>query len=311
MVKALVFGATGRQGGCVARSLLKDGHQVHALIRNPESDAAQALESQGAVLFKGNTNDIDSIKAAMVGTTAVFWPSMISFTDMDEEVRGTTNIIQAAGQSGTVNHLIYSTVEGVDKVFQVPSWDRNPFAGAYWRNKFDDEEKVRSAGFKYYTILRPTEFMTNFVLPTAAFQFSDLVKNGVWHSVWDPSFKNKLIDTEDIGKMVAAAIANPEKFNGRELELAGDRLAAKEVFDLVGAVAGKKLTMKTYREDEETRLCEENPLLSGQWVKREIANLDSDYGTRPLEDFGLGFKSFKEFLEQNKDLVIETYRNAE
>ncbi|KAI1076044.1 hypothetical protein F5B20DRAFT_557298 [Whalleya microplaca] len=77
MVRALVNGATGKQGGCVAHSLLKSGHQVRALLRNPEIDAARELRMHDAVLFKGSTDDIDSIKAAMIGVTAVFWPKVI------------------------------------------------------------------------------------------------------------------------------------------------------------------------------------------------------------------------------------------
>lgn len=68
MGKTLIIGATGKQAGATARSLLKGGHEVHALVRNPESEPAKALEAQGAVLFKGNTDDIDSIKAAIAGT---------------------------------------------------------------------------------------------------------------------------------------------------------------------------------------------------------------------------------------------------
>ena len=39
----LVVGATGRQGGAVARSLLNRGFRVRALTRDPQKPAAQAL----------------------------------------------------------------------------------------------------------------------------------------------------------------------------------------------------------------------------------------------------------------------------
>ncbi|UCC71536.1 MAG: NmrA/HSCARG family protein [Gemmatimonadota bacterium] len=39
----LVTGATGQQGGAVARELLAAGHSVRAMTRNPESERAQAL----------------------------------------------------------------------------------------------------------------------------------------------------------------------------------------------------------------------------------------------------------------------------
>ncbi|KAI1076043.1 hypothetical protein F5B20DRAFT_557297 [Whalleya microplaca] len=136
-----------------------------------------------------------------------------------------------------------------------------------------------------------------------------MVNDDAWNTVWDPNFKNTLIDLEDIRKTAAAAIADPEKFNGREVELIGDRVGVKESLDLIAAVAGKKITMQRYGENEVTRLRRENPRLGGQWIKRELSKLESDYETRPLDDFRLGFKSFKDFLEQNEDLVVVTYRD--
>jgi len=44
----LVAGATGQQGGAVARHLRKNGFEVRALTRDPESDKARALREGGA-----------------------------------------------------------------------------------------------------------------------------------------------------------------------------------------------------------------------------------------------------------------------
>ncbi|MFN5304822.1 MAG: NmrA family NAD(P)-binding protein, partial [Pseudanabaena sp.] len=46
--RILVVGATGKQGGAVARHLLKNGFKVRALTRNAESPAAKRLTEQGA-----------------------------------------------------------------------------------------------------------------------------------------------------------------------------------------------------------------------------------------------------------------------
>src|SRR6266550_2354979 len=45
----LVTGATGHQGGAVARELLARQHTVRAMTRKPDSDAAQALARQAGV----------------------------------------------------------------------------------------------------------------------------------------------------------------------------------------------------------------------------------------------------------------------
>src|SRR6202043_3330699 len=48
--RVLVTGATGQQGGAVARALLARGHRVKALTRKPDSGAARQLMSAGADL---------------------------------------------------------------------------------------------------------------------------------------------------------------------------------------------------------------------------------------------------------------------
>lgn len=48
----LVLGATGYQGNHVARLLLKKGHKVTALTRNPNNIHAQQLEKAGQRLCK-------------------------------------------------------------------------------------------------------------------------------------------------------------------------------------------------------------------------------------------------------------------
>src|ERR1700736_605870 len=49
----LVTGATGQQGGAVARALLSRGHRVKALTRKPDSEAARRLASAGARVGAG------------------------------------------------------------------------------------------------------------------------------------------------------------------------------------------------------------------------------------------------------------------
>ena len=48
-----VFGATGNQGGPVARALLQNGFHVRAVTRNPSSEKGQALKAAGAEVVKG------------------------------------------------------------------------------------------------------------------------------------------------------------------------------------------------------------------------------------------------------------------
>ena len=68
----LVTGATGKQGGAVARLLLKKGHHVRAFTRKPDSLAAQELKRLGAELATGNFEDRASVERAAKSTDAIF-----------------------------------------------------------------------------------------------------------------------------------------------------------------------------------------------------------------------------------------------
>jgi uncharacterized protein YbjT (DUF2867 family) len=64
----LVAGATGRFGA-VAELLLKRGHSVRALTREPESAAASTLKEHGARIVRGDYDDPTSLAAAAGGPT--------------------------------------------------------------------------------------------------------------------------------------------------------------------------------------------------------------------------------------------------
>src|SRR5438132_13463549 len=68
----LVTGATGRQGGAVARHLLQRAIPVRALSRNPGKPSARALAGAGAEVVSGDLDDRASLAEAMEGVSGVF-----------------------------------------------------------------------------------------------------------------------------------------------------------------------------------------------------------------------------------------------
>lgn len=59
----LVIGATGTQGSAAVRELLRRGHRVRALTRDPAR--ARGLSRLGADLVRGDLADRHSIEAAL------------------------------------------------------------------------------------------------------------------------------------------------------------------------------------------------------------------------------------------------------
>lgn len=138
MVKVLVLGATGKQGAATIKALLASGeHSVRAFVRDSSSDKAKALAAAGVELVEGGDwdKDVAALDQAFAGgIEAVFFPSIPCFTDMDAEVRGATNIIEAAKKAG-VKHVVYSTVGGLERYRELPDLDSNPLFKNYWVSK--------------------------------------------------------------------------------------------------------------------------------------------------------------------------------
>ncbi|KAJ5211260.1 hypothetical protein N7491_011080 [Penicillium cf. griseofulvum] len=114
MTRITVIGATGNQGGSVARSLLQNpSFQVRAITRNPSSSASQELSAAGAEVFQANGFKLEEMCAAFADT----WGAFVNINSDDKVftiANGPTEydmgktIIDAAAQAG-VKHLVFSS----------------------------------------------------------------------------------------------------------------------------------------------------------------------------------------------------------
>ena len=107
----LVIGATGQQGGAVARNLLRDGWEVRALVRNPNKEEAQALRKQGAQLVQGDLYDRSSLAAALKGAYGVF--SVQNFWLLDVGYEGEIKqgkLLADLAKEADIQHFVYSSV---------------------------------------------------------------------------------------------------------------------------------------------------------------------------------------------------------
>ena len=83
----VVCGATGNQGGAVARSLLDQGFRVRGLTRSPQKPEAQALTNQGAEVVQGDMEDRSAMERALEGAYGVFSVQNFWETGYDREVQ--------------------------------------------------------------------------------------------------------------------------------------------------------------------------------------------------------------------------------
>ena len=71
--RILVTGATGFIGGRLARRLTSDGWQVRALVRDPTSVRARALESEGIEVHSGDVLSPRSLRDSLLGVDMAYY----------------------------------------------------------------------------------------------------------------------------------------------------------------------------------------------------------------------------------------------
>ena len=109
-----VTGATGAQIGATAKALLRAGHPVRALTRHPDSSAAQRLQRLGAQVAYADFTDRASLDAALAGATALFAVTTPFETDVEQEVKDGTALLDAAAATGSIEHIVFTSAANAD-----------------------------------------------------------------------------------------------------------------------------------------------------------------------------------------------------
>jgi uncharacterized protein YbjT (DUF2867 family) len=289
----LVTGATGKQGGATARALLAAGLPVRALVRDPGSDRAEAVEALGAELVTGDLHDRDSVIRAATGARAVFSVQMPAMTadgfDFEGEVAQGVNLIEGARAAG-VPQFVHTSVTGAGQHTDVPGWAEGRWAiEAALTAKTAIQDRVRTAGFPRWTLLKPGTFMENF-LPSAAFLFPRGAEGGLV-SVLNPATRLSLVAVADIGAAAAAAFAAPERFDRVELELASDYLSMTQIAEVLSRVLGTRLSAPDMTAEE--ALAAGMPPMG---VSHEWLNVAGQPGRpRYATDLGIPLTGFEEW----------------
>lgn len=227
----LVFGATGRQGGSVAKALLKVGWPVRALVLDSTKTASLQLRNAGVELVQGSFEDTKVIRTAMKDAYGVFsvLPANLAAED---EVRHGISIANIAAETG-INHFVYSSgASAGNELTGVPRFDAKPRIEAH----------IRQLDMTT-TIIRPMIFMEMLVRPGFGLDEGRLV------SLIRSDHFIQLTAVEDIGRFVAAVLADKPRFGGATLKIASDRLTGPELEAAFSEAAGRPITYERFPDD--------------------------------------------------------------
>ena len=228
-----VIGATGNQGGSVVRALQSGGKfRVRALTRNPGKHGGIADEVVAADL-----NRPETLESAFEGAYGVF--AVTNFWEgggADEVAQGEA-AVRAAREAG-VEHFVWSTLPNVEAItggkFNVP----------HFTNKAKVDAIVSAAGFRYHSFVIAPFFYQNLQGVMAPQQQQDGSMG--WTLPIDPAARViHAGDINELGKIVAGALANPDAAGGgQHLPLVGDLLS----FDDIVATLNKQGHAYTFNQ---------------------------------------------------------------
>lgn len=268
--RVLVTGATGKQGGALARELLARGHRVRAMTRKPESPAAQELARLGAEVVAGDLDQPSSLDRALDGAWGTFavqntWEAGVE----QEEVQG-KRFAEAARRAG-IQHYLYSSVASAHRETGVPHFD----------NKWRVEETVRGLGFPSFTVVRPVFFMENLASPW----FKPAIDGGKLVMALAPATVLQMIAVADVGKFLLAALEQHQKLNGRAFDVAGDALTIPEAARVLSEAAGRPIVFER-QPIEQVRSFSEDYAFMLEWFDRvgydaDITGRAKEFGVRP------------------------------
>jgi uncharacterized protein YbjT (DUF2867 family) len=305
-----VVGATGVQGGGLARAILADpgsGFSVRAITRDPNKDNAKALAAKGAEVVSANLDDVESLKKAFAGAHGVF--GVTNFWEhfsAEKEKAQAKNIAEAAKAAG-VKHVIWSTLEDT-RQFMSPDDKRMPILQEKYRVPHFDAKAEANA---FFSGVPSTMLVTSFYWDNL-YMFGLAPKKGddgayAWAF---PMGSAKLagIAGEDIGKCALGIFKGGDRYIGKTVGIAGEFLT----IDQMGQSLAKNLGLGSVKYNAV------EPDVYRSWGfpgADEMGNMfqaDRDFekqmmANRNLEEaraLNPGLQTFDQFVNKNRDKIL-------
>lgn len=293
----LVTGATGAQGGAVVDALLNAGRGVRALVRDPASARARDLAARGVQLVQGDFDDIRAIRASVDGASGVFsMQNPVQAADLDSEDRAAANLVQAAA-AAKVEMFVHTSVARAGDHTAFSGWSEGRWSPHYWTSKAAANDRVRSGSLAHWVILKPAFMMDNFI-PPKSYKMYPQLSGGSIVTALGPQDRLDVIAAADIGRMAAAAFADPIRFDRHEIDLAAESLTMSEIAETLTRVTGTAVHARHLDLDAVVAAGTHAGVAENQaWASVEGYRVDLERATR----YGLDLQSFENWALDHRD----------
>jgi uncharacterized protein YbjT (DUF2867 family) len=231
-MKILVTGATGFIGGRLTRHLLAEGHEVRALVRDP--DKAERLRSAGAELRKGDLLDPASLRGAGEGVDVAYYL-------VHSMGRGGRGDFEARERESAYGFARMATREGVGRVVYLGGLGDQP-GSKHLRSRHETAKLLREHGPSL------TYFRAGMVVGAESESYKTLrhlvARLPVMVAPRWLRTRTQAIAVDDVVDYLAAAATN-EDAAGREIQIgAPDVLTYGEMLDAMADTLGVRRRLK-------------------------------------------------------------------
>jgi len=239
-----VVGATGAQGGGLARAILRDKageFRARALTRHPDSEKARELGKLGAEVVAAELDDQASLKQAFSGAYGAFCVTNFwEHFSPEREFAQAGNMARAAKEAG-VQHVIWSTLEDTRRWVPLDD-DRMPtLMGKYKVPHFDAKGEADQI---FQDLVPTTLLLTSFYWDNFIF-FGAGPKPGPdgTLALTFPLADKKLpgIAAEDIGKCAYGIFKRGREFIGKKVGIAGEHLSGAQLAAAMTRALGREV----------------------------------------------------------------------
>jgi len=240
-----IFGATGAQGGGLARSILADRDgpfAVRAVTRDVNSDAARALAAAGAEVVAANLDDAAAVERAMAGAYGAYCVTFFWAHFSPERELAEARLMARTAHAAGLQHVIWSTLEDTRRWMQLDDPRMPTLMGRYKVPHFDAKGEAdqffRDAGV-------PTTFLLT------SFYWDNLIFFG---SGPKPAADGKLdfilpmgqaklpgIAAEDIGRCAHGVFKRGADLIGKTVGIAGEHLTGAEMAAALTRALGREV----------------------------------------------------------------------
>ncbi|XP_074014329.1 nmrA-like family domain-containing protein 1 [Numenius arquata] len=286
----VVFGATGAQGGSVARALLEDGtFKVRAVTRNPMKKEAEELKQRGAEVVKADQDDEPSLELALEGAYGAFVVTNFwEHCSKEKEIVQGKRLADLSKRLG-LRHVVYSGLENVKQLtggrLEVLHFDGKGEVEEYFRKVSVPITSIRLPFYfeNFLSIFKPQKAPQgdSYVL---ALPMGDTPMDGM--------------AVEDMGPVVVSLLKSPKEYVGRVIGLSTGKLTEAEYAAVLSQQTGKTVkASKISPEDYEKR---------GSPGAKEMAAMFRFYAMKPDRDVDLTMKlnpkarTFSQWVADNK-----------